>query len=54
MLRSRGITATRGITTAEHDTCIKFTYKQLITFGVPQGSPAATAKHPHSVLAGDT
>lgn len=44
MLGSRGINATHGITTTEHDMCIKFGYKQLITFGIPQCSPAGTAK----------
>lgn len=49
MLRSRGFNATRGITATEHNMCIKFGYKQLITFGIPQCSPAGTAKQdPHS------
>lgn len=33
------------ITTMERDLlCIKFCYKQLITFGIPQCSPAGTTK----------
>lgn len=28
----------------EHNICNKFSYKQLITFGIPQCSPAGTAK----------
>lgn len=44
MLRSQGINATHGITTTEHNMYIKFSYKQLITFGIPQCCPAATAK----------